>query len=656
VGTNPVGITVANLTGQTWASGQARLDLVVADKGSNQVSILLNTSQPGGAMSFNAGPRLNSGGTGPVSTVVGHFTGSPFQDILVSNSGSNNVALLPGVGQGFFNDTNPQKFPVGDNPGPLFVGNFDGKPDLVTVNAGSNDLTLISDFLNADHVTSTISSGGTDPDTAFSFSSGSGFEDLVVGNGGDGVLGLFEGSDQGLTLTSSSTNPDLPSPSALVYAGLSGGQVQFYAATEGREAAALVALSLGGEIAPLAAPAAPATPVVAQLIPLQESSVTLVGTLLITTLPSSEADVIVARAETEVAATVSQSSSAPAAPNQSVLVEIRSDETGGGDEPPAEPQAAKADVQAPDASWQRHVLGTDEAIEKFDREHPDLFQARPADPPETDPSQEHGHSTSDDRLEAIDKAIEDVSDRGVGETHQEFNVTKIRHVGSANPTAAALALAATVAGEFYFGSRRFSRLDRNRPADQTAVRGKLPCSSRRGGRGWGPTPECVLERGRTPFPSQIPGPRLPGRLGLALFTTPEPRATCASRRGCQPFCKATLTIATIPALSASGSSGQAATRAARSGSVCGATTRSRVAYWGALEGTVNGPPTFGAREPVDGPTGPPSLAPKKGHLYGLVIPAERAHRICRTMPGTMKATYPITTTITQMMPASSRPV
>ena len=40
VGTNPVGITVANLT--------ARLpDLVVADKGSNQVSILLNQSQKG---------------------------------------------------------------------------------------------------------------------------------------------------------------------------------------------------------------------------------------------------------------------------------------------------------------------------------------------------------------------------------------------------------------------------------------------------------------------------------------------------------------------------------------------------------------------------------------------------------------------------------
>ena len=247
-GTNPVGITVANLTG-------ALPDLVVADKGSNQVSILLNQSQRG-RHPLPAGPRLNSGGIGPVSTVVGRFTpGSTNQDILVSNSGSNNVALLPGVGGGFFNDQNPQTFAVGNDPGPLFVGNFDGNPDLVTVNAGSNDLTLVSNFMNADSVTSTIPSGGTDPDAAFSFSSGSGFDDLVVGNGGDGLLALFEGSEQGLTLTAAETNPDLPSPTALAFSAITGGQVQFYAATEGREVAALVALSLGVESVPPPHPA-----------------------------------------------------------------------------------------------------------------------------------------------------------------------------------------------------------------------------------------------------------------------------------------------------------------------------------------------------------------------------------------------------------------
>ncbi len=446
----------------------------MADKGSNQVSILLNQSHRGN-ISFRLGPRLNSGGIGPVSTVVGNFTDSVNQDILVSNSGSNDVALLPGRGGGFFNDTKPQTFQVGDNPGPVLVGNFNGQSDLVTVNAGSNDLTVISNFMSADSVTTAISSGGTDPDTAFSFSAQSGFDDLVVGNGGDGVLALFEGSDKGLTLTSSEINPDLPSPSALVYGGLAGGNVQFYAASAGQEAAALVALSLGGEIAPLS-PATPSpTPTVAQLVPLQESSLALVGTFLITTLPSSATEVNLGPAETEVAATVALSNAGPVALGQGAAAPSRVEDTGtGSDEPPAQPEPPKAGAEPPAASWQHRVLGTDEALERFDREHPDLFQPRRDEPPETNPSQgrgaipapaqEHtplGQVSGDHRAELTDRAIEHLADRRVGETHQGYNHIKIGPVGFTHPTgdgdeerydvSAALALAATVAGQFYFG-------------------------------------------------------------------------------------------------------------------------------------------------------------------------------------------------------------
>jgi len=369
VGTNPVGITVAYLTG-------GLPDLVVADKGSNQVSILVNQSQPGGAISFDAGPRLNSGGTGPVSTVVGYFTpGSAYQDILVSNSGTNNVALLPGVGGVFFNDQNPQTFAVGTNPGPLFVGSFDGKPDLVTVNAGSNDLTLISDFMSADYVTSTISSGGTEPDAAFSFSTGSGFDNLVVGNGGDGVLALFEGSEQGLTLTYSETNPDLPSPTALAFSALTGGQIQFYAATAGREAATLVTLSLSDTTQPEAAALpSPSTNNLAQLVPLQQSSLAVVGTLLVTTIESPGAEVNLSAAETETTTALAFSLATPVSVGQGTPGQGGNDNAGGGgNEEAGTPADAAASRAGPDASsWQSFVLGTDEALEQFQREHQGL--------------------------------------------------------------------------------------------------------------------------------------------------------------------------------------------------------------------------------------------------------------------------------------------
>ena len=122
-GTNPAGITVADV------NGDGRPDLVVANKGSNDVSILLNQSQ-GNSFTFTPGPRLKAG-SGPVSTVVQDVTGDGIPDVLVSNSQSNNVMLLPGVGGGFFNDQNPRVYPVGTSPGPMFVGNFDGRPGLV---------------------------------------------------------------------------------------------------------------------------------------------------------------------------------------------------------------------------------------------------------------------------------------------------------------------------------------------------------------------------------------------------------------------------------------------------------------------------------------------------------------------------------------------
>ena len=60
-GTNPAGITVADL------NGNGRPDLIIADEGSNDVSILIN-EQVGNSFTFVPGPRLQAG-VGPVATV-----------------------------------------------------------------------------------------------------------------------------------------------------------------------------------------------------------------------------------------------------------------------------------------------------------------------------------------------------------------------------------------------------------------------------------------------------------------------------------------------------------------------------------------------------------------------------------------------------------
>ena len=367
VGTNPVGITLADLTGSVWPSGEPRLDLVVADAGSNDVAILLNK----GDFSFTAGPRLDSGGIGPVSTVAGYFTGGTAQDLLVTNSGSNNVTLLQGIGDGFFKPATASPFSVGIDPVQSFVGNFDGKTDLLTVNAGSGDLTLISDFNGPDPVTTTISSGGLDPATAFAFESTSGFEDLVVGNTGDGVLALFEGGQDGLSLMSAQVEPDLPSPTALAFSALTGGQIQFYAATAGREAADLVSLNLAADMSiQVALPGPSGT--VAQLVAFEGSSVPLVAVVLTLTIEVSANELSLSLDATENGSTGAFLAGSGITVGQS----LSSTGQGGSSGPPVVADeftpggAGAAAAHAPALPWERFVLGLDQVLERFLRENP----------------------------------------------------------------------------------------------------------------------------------------------------------------------------------------------------------------------------------------------------------------------------------------------
>jgi len=279
VGTNPVGVTVADLTGDGIP------DLVVADKGSNAVSVLLGE---GRGNSWTLRPEIRfQAGFGPTATVVKDVTGNGIPDILVSDSQSNQVLLLRGIGQGFFDDTNPQILDVGVEPGPLFVGNFKGRPgqlDLVTVNAGSNDLTLIPDFLQAGQPLE-IPSGGTNPVAALAGDfNGDRLTDLLVANNGDGRLALFLGGRDGLDLAESMVDPAVPQPTALALDVLTGNLLQFYAGTEGVEAATLLAFNLGDKGGGVggggAAPAIPAVQQVARLQSLSESSPALIATLL----------------------------------------------------------------------------------------------------------------------------------------------------------------------------------------------------------------------------------------------------------------------------------------------------------------------------------------------------------------------------------------
>jgi hypothetical protein len=102
VGTDPVSVTIQDV------NGDGIPDMLVADAGSNDVAELFGSYDASGNWVATAGPRLKTGGIGPVGvTVRDNGPGKP-PDLVVTNGGSGTMTLLPGVGQGFFSDQAPQ--------------------------------------------------------------------------------------------------------------------------------------------------------------------------------------------------------------------------------------------------------------------------------------------------------------------------------------------------------------------------------------------------------------------------------------------------------------------------------------------------------------------------------------------------------------------
>jgi len=275
-GTNPSGFTIADLDGNGW------LDVVVANQGSNDVSVLLGqgTRDAAGAVTswgLTYGPRLNAGydpvtgaqvGLGPVATAVADITGNGVLDVLVANHATNNVVLLAGIGNGFFNDQQPSVFAVGVNPRQVLVGNFDGLPgvDFLTINTGSNS---ISYFSGAAGGGVQIGTGGLSPGRALAGDfNGDGLSDLMVAHNGDGLFALLVGSPTGPEIAGGLHFADLQRPTDLALAALHNGILELFAVDEGRE----VIFFLTFDFRP--------SPVSAELLPLRDADLAVVATLV----------------------------------------------------------------------------------------------------------------------------------------------------------------------------------------------------------------------------------------------------------------------------------------------------------------------------------------------------------------------------------------
>lgn len=120
-------------------------DLAVVNGVSNTVTILLGK----GDGTFTQVKAQPATGIEPLSVAIGDFNGDGIADLAVSNQNNGfpnlgTITVLLGNGKGGFKPTaaSPQ---TGSIPETVAVADFngDGKPDLVTANAGSNTISVL---------------------------------------------------------------------------------------------------------------------------------------------------------------------------------------------------------------------------------------------------------------------------------------------------------------------------------------------------------------------------------------------------------------------------------------------------------------------------------------------------------------------------------
>jgi hypothetical protein len=138
-GTNPLRAAIADIT------GDGRLDIIVANAGSNSLSILRNISTIG---NISFAPKVDiTTNSSPYDVAVGDLDGDGKQDLVVANQGINNISVFRNTGVGptitFAPkiDYNASSFMV--SPWAVSVGDFDGdnKIDIVVGNNGSNNIS-----------------------------------------------------------------------------------------------------------------------------------------------------------------------------------------------------------------------------------------------------------------------------------------------------------------------------------------------------------------------------------------------------------------------------------------------------------------------------------------------------------------------------------
>ncbi len=198
-GLMPFGIAIVD------ADGDGKLDLVVANYNSNTISVFRNTSTSG-TISFATKVDFTTG-LNPSSVAIGDVDGDGKPDLVVANYGSNTVSVFRNTSAiGSVSFAAKVDFTTGLEPQSVAVGDVDGdgKPDLAVVDSSST----VSVFRNTSAIGSVSFAASVDFTTGLGPSGvtigdidGDGRPDLAVANYNSSTISVFRNTGTSGTIS-----------------------------------------------------------------------------------------------------------------------------------------------------------------------------------------------------------------------------------------------------------------------------------------------------------------------------------------------------------------------------------------------------------------------------------------------------------------------
>ncbi|GAA4390926.1 hypothetical protein GCM10023186_39660 [Hymenobacter koreensis] len=199
--------------------GDGKLDIATANYGTNNVSVLLNTSTSAGNISF-AASQAYAVATGPSGLAIGDVDGDGRQDVVTSNQQSNNVSVLRNTSTsvGAIAFASPVNFATALTCYGVVLGdmNKDGKLDIITANAGSASVSVLRNATSGPGPISTSSFAAKQDFTVGSSPvvvnigdlDGDGKLDIVTSNNGTNNVSVLRNTTTGTAAVSFATKLD----------------------------------------------------------------------------------------------------------------------------------------------------------------------------------------------------------------------------------------------------------------------------------------------------------------------------------------------------------------------------------------------------------------------------------------------------------------